>query len=276
MFGVVTSVATARPAAAVRPGASARAATAAARPGAHARARLAVPRARVLARASARLPAVAAVAAPLAFVSPAVRRASSRRAPLRRARGGSLVAGGAEKSSSAESSTAVASDDVDALAERLDKLKEKSRAMLAEAEALEKSVTDEKNDKAETSAGGASATEAETAATSKQTPAASSSTTVKKLDPNSGDGKEATAKKTKAEPCAGRWEARGGVPGGGRGHRGYVPTDSHDPREVFRGRSGDRDGAAGAPEDERAARIDTRAKALRILKSRLFHTFVFP
>ena len=199
MFGVVTSVATARPAAAVRPGASARAATAAARPGAHARARLAVPRARVLARASARLPAVAAVAAPLAFVSPAVRRASSRRAPLRRARGGSLVAGGAEKSSSAESSTAVASDDVDALAERLDKLKEKSRAMLAEAEALEKSVTDEKNDKAETSAGGASATEAETAATSKQTPAASSSTTVKKLDPE-GDGKEATAKKTKAEP----------------------------------------------------------------------------
>ena len=128
----------------------------------------------------------------------ATARASSRRAPLRRARGGSLVAGGAEKSSSAESSTAVASDDVDALAERLDKLKEKSRAMLAEAEALEKSVTDEKNDKAETSAGGASATEAETAATSKPTPAASE-TTVKKLD-SEGDGKEATAKKTKAEP----------------------------------------------------------------------------
>ena len=72
--------------------------------------------------------------------------------------------------------------------------------MLSEAEALEKSVTDEKNDRAETSAGGASATEAETAATSKQTPAASSSTTVKKLDSEGDESSRATAKKTKAEP----------------------------------------------------------------------------
>ena len=138
MFGVMTSVATARPAATVRPGAAARVATAAARPGAPLRARLAVPRAQVLVHASARLPAVAAARSrsPLGF---AVRLAS----PVRRGRrGGSLVAGGAETSSSAETSAAeTAGDDVDALAERLDKLKEKSRAMLAEAEALEKTAT---------------------------------------------------------------------------------------------------------------------------------------
>ena len=142
---MMTSVATARPAATVRPGAAARVATAAARPSAPLRARLAVPRAQVLVHASARLPAVAAARSrsPLGF---AVRLAS----PVRRGRrGGSLVAGGAEKSSSAETSTAAESDDVDALAERLDKLKEKSRAMLAEAEALEKS--------AKASASGASA-----------------------------------------------------------------------------------------------------------------------
>ena len=134
----MTSVATARPAATVRPGAAARVATAAARPGAPLRARLAVPRAQVLVHASARLPAVAAARSrsPLGF---AVRLAS----PVRRGRrGGSLVAGGAEKSSSAEMSAAeTAGDDVDALAERLDKLKEKSQAMLAEAEALEKTAT---------------------------------------------------------------------------------------------------------------------------------------
>jgi len=134
----MTSVATARPAATVRPGAAARVATAAARPGAPLRARLAVPRAQVLVHASARLPAVAAARSrsPLGF---AVRLAS----PVRRGRrGGSLVAGGAETSSSAETSAAeTAGDDVDALAERLDKLKEKSRAMLAEAEALEKTAT---------------------------------------------------------------------------------------------------------------------------------------
>jgi hypothetical protein len=138
MFGVMTSVATARPAATVRPGAAARVATAAARPGAPLRARLAVPRAQVLVHASARLPAVAAARSrsPLGF---AVRLAS----PVRRGRrGGSLVAGGAETSSSAETSAAeTAGDDVDALAERLDKLKEKSQAMLAEAEALEKTAT---------------------------------------------------------------------------------------------------------------------------------------
>jgi len=138
MFGVMTSVATARPAATVRPGAAARVATAAARPGAPLRARLAVPRAQVLVHASARLPAAAAARSrsPLGF---AVRLAS----PVRRGRrGGSLVAGGAETSSSAETSAAeTAGDDVDALAERLDKLKEKSRAMLAEAEALEKTAT---------------------------------------------------------------------------------------------------------------------------------------
>ena len=134
----MTSVATARPAATVRPGAAARVATAAARPGAPLRARLAVPRAQVLVHASARLPAVAAARSrsPLGF---AVRLAS----PVRRGRrGGSLVAGGAETSSSAETSAAeTAGDDVDALAERLDKLKEKSQAMLAEAEALEKTAT---------------------------------------------------------------------------------------------------------------------------------------
>ena len=149
MFGVMTSVATARPAATVRPGAAARVATAAARPGAPPRARLAVPRAQVLVHASARLPAVAAARgrSPLGF---AVRLAS----PVRRGRrGGSLVAGGAETSKSAETSAAeTAGDDVDALAERLDKLKEKSQAMLAEAEALEKTATATGTDETATSA----------------------------------------------------------------------------------------------------------------------------
>ena len=157
----MTSVATA----AVRPGASSRVATATVRPGAPLRARLAFTRARVRAHASASLPAVAAASASLGLGSPAVRLATS----PRRARGGSLVAGGAEKSSSAETSTAAESDDVDALAERLDKLKEKSRAMLAEAEALEKSAT-----ATETAAGDASAEpSAETAATAKATSKAS-------------------------------------------------------------------------------------------------------
>ena len=155
MFGVMTSVATARPAATVRPGAAARVATAAARPGAPLRARLAVPRAQVLVHACARLPAVAAARSrsPLGF---AVRLAS----PVRRGRrGGSLVAGGAETSSSAETSAAeTAGDDVDALAERLDKLKEKSQAMLAEAEALEKTATATGTDETD-----------ETSATSKRT-----------------------------------------------------------------------------------------------------------
>ena len=149
MFGVMTSVAIARPAATVRPGAAARVATAAARPGAPLRARLAVPRAQVLVHACARLPAVAAARSRSPLGS-AVRLAS----PVRRGRrGGSLVAGGAETSSSAETSAAeTAGDDVDALAERLDKLKEKSQAMLAEAEALEKTATATGTDETATSA----------------------------------------------------------------------------------------------------------------------------
>ena len=133
----MTSVAIARPAATVRPGAAARVATAAARPGAPPRAPRGPPRAGPRARLRA---------------SPRGRRGAKQisarvrgppRLPVRRGRrGGSLVAGGAETSSSAETSAAeTAGDDVDALAERLDKLKEKSQAMLAEAEALEKTAT---------------------------------------------------------------------------------------------------------------------------------------
>jgi hypothetical protein len=184
MFGVMTSVATARPAATVRPGAAARVATAAARPGAPLRARLAVPRAQVLVHACARLPAVAAARSrsPLGF---AVRLAS----PVRRGRrGGSLVAGGAETSSSAETSAAeTAGDDVDALAERLDKLKEKSQAMLAEAEALEKTATATGTDETD-----------ETSATSKRTNGVARADDVSAKTPESVRV-DATAKKA-AEP----------------------------------------------------------------------------
>ena len=184
MFGVMTSVATARPAATVRPGAAARVATAAARPGAPLRARLAVPRAQVLVHACARLPAVAAARSrsPLGF---AVRLAS----PVRRGRrGGSLVAGGAETSSSAETSAAeTAGDDVDALAERLDKLKEKSQAMLAEAEALEKTATATGTDETD-----------ETPATSKRTNGVARADDVSAKTPESVRV-DATAKKA-AEP----------------------------------------------------------------------------
>ena len=180
----MTSVATARPAATVRPGAAARVATAAARPGAPLRARLAVPRAQVLVHACARLPAVAAARSrsPLGF---AVRLAS----PVRRGRrGGSLVAGGAETSSSAETSAAeTAGDDVDALAERLDKLKEKSQAMLAEAEALEKTATATGTDETD-----------ETSATSKRTNGVARADDVSAKTPESVRV-DATAKKA-AEP----------------------------------------------------------------------------
>ena len=180
----MTSVATARPAATVRPGAAARVATAAARPGAPLRARLAVPRAQVLVHACARLPAVAAARSrsPLGF---AVRLAS----PVRRGRrGGSLVAGGAETSSSGETSAAeTAGDDVDALAERLDKLKEKSQAMLAEAEALEKTATATGTDETD-----------ETSATSKRTNGVARADDVSAKTPESVRV-DATAKKA-AEP----------------------------------------------------------------------------
>ena len=168
----------------VRSGASARVTNATVRPGIPRRARLVPPRARVRAHASARLTSVVAASAPLGLGSPAVRLAS----PLRRARGGSLVAGGAEKSGSAETSAAAKGDDVDALAERLDKLKEKSQAMLAEAEALERSVIATDEAVTETAVGGASAGDAETAAT----PELTSETTVKKLEPGLPD---AAAKK---------------------------------------------------------------------------------
>ena len=184
MFGVMTSVATARPAATVRPGAAARVATAAARPGAPLRARLAVPRGQVLVHACARLPAVAAARSRSPLGS-AVRLAS----PVRRGRrGGSLVAGGAETSSSAETSAAeTAGDDVDALAERLDKLKEKSQAMLAEAEALEKTATATGTDETD-----------ETSATSKRTNGVARADDVSAKTPESVRV-DATAKKA-AEP----------------------------------------------------------------------------
>ena len=180
----MTSVATARPAATVRPGAAARVATAAARPGAPLRARLAVPRGQVLVHACARLPAVAAARSRSPLGS-AVRLAS----PVRRGRrGGSLVAGGAETSSSAETSAAeTAGDDVDALAERLDKLKEKSQAMLAEAEALEKTATATGTDETD-----------ETSATSKRTNGVARADDVSAKTPESVRV-DATAKKA-AEP----------------------------------------------------------------------------
>ena len=134
--------------------------------------------------ACARLPAVAAARSrsPLGF---AVRLAS----PVRRGRrGGSLVAGGAETSSSAETSAAeTAGDDVDALAERLDKLKEKSQAMLAEAEALEKTATATGTDETD-----------ETSATSKRTNGVARADDVSAKTPESVRV-DATAKKA-AEP----------------------------------------------------------------------------
>ena len=71
----------------------------------------------------------------------------------------------------------------------------------------------------------------------------------------------------------GKGEARGGVPGGGRGHRWVAPGDIHGPREVFCGDSGDRDGAAVAPADERRARGE-RVRPFQVDAASVFRLLV--
>ena len=72
---------------------------------------------------------------------------------------------------------------------------------------------------------------------------------------------------------AGKGEARGGVPGGGRGHRWVAPGDIHGPREVFCGDSGDRDGDAVAPADERRARGE-RVRPFQVDAASVFRLLV--
>ena len=72
--------------------------------------------------------------------------------------------------------------------------------------------------------------------------------------PPSPGGRRASSPRGRAgdgdgDGTRGKGEARGGVPGGGRGHRWVAPGDIHGPREVFCGDSGDRDGDAVAPAD---------------------------
>ena len=69
-----------------------------------------------------------------------------------------------------------------------------------------------------------------------------------------------------------RGSARG-VPGGGRGHRWVAPGDIHGPREVFCGDSGDRDGAAVAPADERRARGE-RVRPFQVDAASVFRLLV--